>query len=96
MIGYGAGMGFGFGGGGLLTALGCIAVVVGLVLLVAWAIDRWGKGAPAAPTTIAAPMTGPAAPAQPDAMDVLRLRLARGEITVDEFTAAKSALEAGR
>ena len=94
MMGYGGGLGFGIGAGGLLVALGCIAVVVGLVLLAAWAVRRWGQGS--APATTAAPVTGPALPVHADAMDVLRLRLARGEITIDEFTAAKSALEAGR
>jgi uncharacterized membrane protein len=94
MMGYGAGLGFGFGSGGVLVALGCIAVLVGLVLLAAWAVGRSGQGAAPATTPGAAP-TPPAA-AQPDAMDVLRMRLARGEITVDEYAAAKSALEAGR
>ena len=94
MMGYGGGLGFGFGYGGLLTALGCVAVVVGLVLLAVWALGRWDRGGSAA-SVPGAPAVQPA-PAQPDAMDVLRLRLARGEITVDEFAAARQALEAAR
>lgn len=85
MMGYG-GFGLGWGFGGMLVMLGCIALVVGLVLLAAWAVGR------ARPTGAATPM----AAAQPDPIELLRLRLARGEITVDEFTAAKQALEAGR
>lgn len=91
MMGYGAGVGYGLGG--WLMMFGGLAVVVGLVLLLAWAVSR--AGSQAAPSAPASPF--PAAPAaQPDAMDVLRMRLARGEITTDEFAAAKQALEAGR
>ncbi len=95
MMGYGGG-GFGFGGGGILVGLGCVAVVVGLVLLAMWAIGRWGHGSTAATTAPGSPGKTEPAMAQPDAIDVLRLRLARGEITVDEFTAAEQVLEAGR
>ena len=45
MMGYGAGLGFGFGG--LLALLGCIALVVGIVVLIAWALGRIGKPAQA-------------------------------------------------
>jgi uncharacterized membrane protein len=95
MMGYGGGFGFGLGGGGVLVALGCIAVVVGLAVLAVWAIGRSGQGSAAARTVHGGPATESVA-ARPDAVDVLRLRLARGEITVDEFTSAKQALEAGR
>lgn len=88
MVGYGAGFGWGFGG--MLLMLGCIALIVGVVLLAAWAV---GRGRPAA-TGSQAPAVPP--PAQPDALELLRLRLARGEITVDEFAVAKQALEASR
>ena len=91
MMGYGGGFGLGFGYGGLLMALGCVAVVVGIVLLAAWALGRGGR--PAAPPSA---VPSPAAAPRPDALEILRLRLARGEVTVDEFAAAKQALEAGR
>lgn len=89
MMGYGAGLGLGFGWGGLLTALGCVLLVVGLVVLAVWALGRFGTAASTAGQ-------GLAMPAAPDAMDVLRMRLAHGEITTEEFAAAKQALEAGR
>ena len=44
MMGYGAGLGFGFGG--LLALLGCILLVVGVVVLIAWAIGRIGQPQP--------------------------------------------------
>jgi uncharacterized membrane protein len=90
MMGYGAGLGFGFGG--LLALLGCILLVVGIVVLVAWAVGRNGKAGPASQITGAqAPR-----PATADAVEVLRVRFARGEMTADEFAAAKQVLEAGR
>ena len=87
MMGYGAGLGFGFGG--LLALLGCVLLVVGLVVLVAWAAGKIGQGGqPAA--------TQPPRPADSDALEVIRLRFARGEMTADEFVAAKQTLEAQR
>lgn len=80
MMGYGAGTWMGISG--WLTMAGGIVLVIGLVLLVAWAIGRVGEGA------------GTRAQAQgPDALEVLRLRFARGEITADEYQAAKQVLE---
>jgi uncharacterized membrane protein len=84
MMGYGAGLGFGFGG--WLAVLGCIALVVGVALLIAWVLGKAGQGSPSLPT----------APSGPDPLEVLRLRFARGEITADEFAAAKLVLESGR
>ncbi len=86
MMGYGAGLGFGLGG--LLVLLGCIALVVGLVVLIAWAAGRIGE-----PARLPQGQ-GPIAKA--DAIDVLRMRFARGEITADELTAARQTLEAQR
>ena len=88
MMGYGAGLGFGFGG--LLALLGCIALVVGVVVLIAWALGRVGK-----PGQGAQPATTPLSVTQ-DAVEILRLRFARGEMTADEYLAAKQVLEAGR
>ena len=87
MMGYGAGLGFGYGG--LLAFLGCIALIVGVVVLLAWALGRFTHGTQAGPAQAA----GPGAQ---DAIDVLKQRFARGEITADEFTAAKQVLEANR
>jgi uncharacterized membrane protein len=87
MIGYGAGLGFGFGG--LLALLGCVLLVVGVVVLIAWAFGKVGLGANAAQVPAPRPTTQ-------DAVEVLRLRFARGEMTADEYLAAKQTLEATR
>jgi uncharacterized membrane protein len=87
MMGYGAGLGFGFGG--LLALLGCVLLVVGVIVLVAWAIGRAGHGDRA--SQVQAPRA-----AADDASEVLRVRFARGEMTADEFIAAKQTLEAQR
>jgi uncharacterized membrane protein len=76
-----------FGLGGWLTMLGCIALVVGLVLVAAWALGKTGTKA-----EVAVPPTRQGT----DAIEVLRLRFARGEMTVEEYTAARQVLEAER
>ena len=84
MYGYGAGLGL----GGWLGLLGMIAVVIGVVLLVVWAVGR---------VTAGTQPQGPAASVQgQDALELLRLRFARGEITKDEYLAAKQLLESER
>jgi uncharacterized membrane protein len=87
MMGFGAGLGFGFGG--ILALLGCVLVLAGIVVLVAWAIGRVGGPTPATQAQVPGP------PAN-DALEILRLRFARGEMTADEYTAARQVLEAGR
>ncbi len=96
MMGYGTGLGLGFGIGGWLMMLGGIAVVVGLVLVVAWAAGQAGGSSSAAGTPTQVFTGASAAQPAPDALDILRVRLARGEITADEFAATKQTLEAGR
>ncbi len=93
MMGYGAGLGLGFGFGGLLAVAGCVLLVVGIVVLVAWALGHIG-GARSAPS--AAPYAPFAPAAQPDPVEILRMRLARGEISVEDFASAKHALETER
>lgn len=87
MMGYGAGLGFGFGG--LLALLGCVLLVVGLVVLIAWATRTFGQQGQALPNQ-------QSRSSSQDALEVLRLRFARGEITADELTAARQTLEALR
>ncbi len=84
MMGYG----IGFGAGGWLMMLGWIVIVVAVIALVAWLVTRSGS---AAQSQAAAPR-----PAGQDALDLLRMRFARGEITKDEYLAAKQTLEDGR
>ena len=89
MMGFGAGLGFGFGSGGLLVLLGCVLLAVGVVIVIALAIGRIGRPAQAVP------VQGPQQVNQ-GAVEVLGLRFARGEMTADEYTAAKQILEAQR
>lgn len=86
MMGYGAGLGFGMGG--WLGMLGGVLVLVGVIVLIIWAIDRVGMSSQAA-------QLGSPPPAGQDALEVLRLRFARGEMTAEEYIAAKQTLEAG-
>jgi putative membrane protein len=84
MMGYGAGLGFGLGG--MLWVLGCILLIVGLVALVAWAVSR-----------ATAHDRGPAAPHEgTEALDILRARFARGEISEAEYTQAANVLRSAR
>ncbi len=86
MMGFGTGLGFGFGFGGMLWVLGLVLLVVGLVVLVAWAVSR---------TT--AHDSGARAPMEPtDPLDILRSRFARGEISETEFTQAANVLRSER
>ena len=87
MMGYGAGLGFGFGG--FLALLGCALLVVGIVVLIVWAVGRNGQGSSTA--QVQAPR-----PSSDDAIEVLRVRFARGEMTADEYLAARNTLEAQR
>lgn len=93
MMGYGGGLGFGLGG--WLGFMGCALFVVGAVLLIAWAITRLTGSAQgsAHPAGTAQPTAFAAAP---DAMELLRQRFARGEITAEEFASAKQILETAR
>ncbi len=84
MMGYGTGLGFGLGG--MLWVIGCILLIVGLVALVAWAVSR-----------ATAHDHGPAVAHEgTEALDILRVRFARGEITEAEYTQAASVLRSGR
>ena len=84
MMGFGSGLGFGLGG--WLSMLGGILLMIGVVVLIVWALGRTVQ-----PDQGAQP-TAPR-PAAQNALEVLRLRFARGEMTADEFLAAKQILE---
>ena len=83
MMGFGYGAGFGFGGA--LWVLGCVLLVVGVVALVAWAVSRM--------TSHDRPGT---APERTEALDILRARFARGEMSEAEYTQAANVLRTDR
>lgn len=75
MYGYGPGgmMGGGFGLiGGVFMLVFWILVIVGVVLLIKWLVDQAGHG-----------HTGSMPSSQ--ALEILKTRYAKGEITKDEF-----------
>jgi putative membrane protein len=84
MMGFGNGLGFGLGG--VLWMLGGVLLVVGLVVLLVWAVSR----ATAQDHGVKAPTDGT------DALDILRARFARGEISEAEYTQAANVLRSGR
>jgi putative membrane protein len=71
--------GTGFGHPGLVLICGML-VVIGLVILIVWALSRSRHG------------TSSSGPDRVDALEILRQRFARGEITEAEFVQAKKAL----
>ncbi|MBF6606566.1 MAG: SHOCT domain-containing protein [Chloroflexi bacterium] len=75
-------MGYGFdgGGGGWLWMLGGLLLMVGLVVLIVWAVGAVSRGGAGRE------------PERTTALDILRERFARGEITQAEFEQAKKAL----
>lgn len=83
MMGYGNGLDF--GAGGALWVLGCILLVAGLVAIVVWAVSR---------TTTHRHETN--APERSDALEILRARFARGEISEAEYTMAANVLRTDR
>jgi len=89
MMGYGAGLGFGLGG--WLGMLGMVLLVVGVIVLIVWLVGRVAPPAAGSGGSSVAPR-----PAGQDALEVLRLRFARGEITREEYLAAKQTLETDR
>jgi putative membrane protein len=84
MMGYGTGLGFGFGG--IFLMLGFVLLVVGLVVLVAWAVSR----ASAHDSRAATPTE------HDEALDILRTRFARGEVSEAEYTQAANVLRSER
>lgn len=84
MMGYGTGLGFGIGG--WLGMLGFVLLIVGVVVLIAWLVGRAEPGARSTST----------GPAGQDALEILRIRFARGEITRDEYLATRQTLEGDR
>jgi uncharacterized membrane protein len=75
--------------GGWLGMLGGLLLLMGLIVLVAWLVGRVGQSQQAS-------QGQGLRPAGDDAIEVLRVRFARGEITADEYLAARQTLEAQR
>lgn len=70
MMGYGMMGGYGFG---LIGLIFNIALIVGIVWLVVWAVRRFTSGAPGESSPGATPR------------DIVQVRYARGEITRDQY-----------
>jgi uncharacterized membrane protein len=75
--------------GGWLGMLGGLLLIAGVIVLVTWSVAKVGQ-AQQPPQWQATP------PAGSDAIELLRVRFARGEMTADEYLAAKQTLEADR
>lgn len=76
-------MGYDWGGGvGWLWMLGGLLVVIGVILLVAWAVTRTSRAGEAHDQRSSGPTPN----------QILSERFARGEITEQEFEQAKRAL----
>ena len=75
-------MGYGFDGGaaGWIWMIGGLLVMIGVVVLIVWAIGNMSRGGTSRE------------PERPAALDILRERYARGEITQQEFEQAKKTL----
>jgi uncharacterized membrane protein len=69
--------------------LGGLLLVAGVIVLVVWLVGKVGQSQQA-------PQAQATTPAGGDAIEVLRVRFARGEMTADEYLAAKQTLEVGR
>ncbi len=70
------------GGGGWLWMLGGLLLVIGIIVLVAWAVTRTSRAGET-------PAQGPSGPTP---NQILGERFARGELTEQEFEQAKKAL----
>ena len=73
--------GWDMGLAGWLWVIGGLAFVIGLVVLIVWAVTNVGRRA-----------DDSIRPAEKTPLDILRERYARGEITADEFAEARRIL----
>lgn len=80
------GFGSGYGFGGLMGMAGGVLLMIGLVVLVVWLVSR-------ATSHDHAPRSSNE---QSEALDILRARFARGEISEAEYTQAVGVLRANR
>lgn len=64
---------YGFGGMGLIGLIFNLAILIGIVILIVWAVKRFNSGSPV-----------PGASAQTP-REILQSRYARGEITRDQY-----------
>ncbi len=81
MGGFGSGLG-GFGLiGGLIGLVFNIAILVGIVVLVVWAVQKFGR------SDSGQRLTAPATEGRLSAREILDIRYARGELTREEYLA---------
>ena len=75
-------MGYGWAGGGGFWMLGGLLLMIGVIVLVVWAVTRVSRDGPS-----------PAGDSsRPTPNEILRQRFARGEITEQEFEQARKVL----
>ena len=86
----GMGDGFGHRGGHFLLPLLCLVVVIGAIGLLVWALVR--RPAPAVATATPAVAAAPAPSPTLQAEAILAERLARGEISPDDYRTLLAAL----
>ncbi len=67
--------GFGFGGMGLIGLIFNLVIIVGIVILIVWAVKRFTGGA----------VNGNQSSGSQSPRDILQARYARGEITRDQY-----------
>jgi uncharacterized membrane protein len=79
------------GGGAWVVMVLCLVLLVALVGVVTYLVVR-ASSAPASSGPLAVP-PAPPAPAGPTPRDVLDHRLARGEVTPEEYSAARELLD---
>ncbi len=86
--------GWGVGAVGFLWLLGCVLFLVLVIVLIVLAVRHLTRVSPPSHGPWSAPLAGPTPPppARPEPLEILRERFARGDITLDEFEAAKRAL----
>ena len=82
--------GYGFSWGGMFLMLLGMALLIALLVVLAWALIRWIDRRNTVPSTQV-----PGMPASgPSAMEILRQRFARGEIDTATFEQMRERLEA--
>ena len=91
MGGFGSGFGnYGAMGGGSIGWLVNIAILVGVVLLVVWAVKQFSRGSVGVAANRSTAATTP-----PSAREILETRYARGELSREDYLTTLNDLSRG-